>query len=44
MGWTKEKIKRSFERLGMDYQENIEPTYELLKEIQYNHVTKIPYV
>lgn len=36
-------LKKYFKRIGMEYEENIAPSNELLKKIQYNHMISVPY-
>lgn len=37
------KIKLYFERIGLEFSENLKPTDELLKKLQYAHITHVPY-
>ncbi len=40
----KEKIAKYFNRIGLEYRDyEIKTDYELLKKLQYAHVTRIPY-
>ncbi len=38
-----ERIGRYFERIGLEYSPNLVPSGELLRKLQYAHVTTVPY-